>query len=347
MKGNNVKLYCPKCDQISEVEIKNLNEAFNVRGEQIDIESQVTFCKNCGEKVFNQELDDKNLDLAYSVYRERHNLLPPLAIAETRKKYGLSQRALSQLLEWGEITIHRYESGAVQDPAHNEVLILIDDPRNMKEIFDKNKRYLSDNINKKLEDKINELIREEVSFKNRVELLENYFLFDTKKVDEFTGFSSFNLEKMINLIVYIAEKTNGVFTTKLNKLLWYMDFLYFKGYTISITGSDYVHLPLGPVPNEYKWIIAAALDGDFIGEEEISYSSGYTGLQYKAVMNINNEYFSQNERKILDFIIDYFKEYNCEDIKEMSHKEKAYRETQMNQRISYKYANDLSISLPK
>ena len=104
-------------------------------------------------------------------------------------------------------------------------------------------------------------------------------------------------------------------------------------------------MPLGPVPNDYKWIIAAAIDEGVIEEEEICYSAGFTGEQYRALKNADLTYFSPTEKKVLDFIIDYFKKYNCDDIKKASHEEKAYKETETNQKISYKYATALSISL--
>jgi hypothetical protein len=39
--------------------------------------------------------------------------------------YGLSQTTFSRWLGWGDITVHRYESGSPQDSAHNETLMLL------------------------------------------------------------------------------------------------------------------------------------------------------------------------------------------------------------------------------
>ena len=43
--------------------------------------------------------------------------LQPEEIEKIRKQYGLSQKNFARLLGWGDITIHRYESGAIQDDA--------------------------------------------------------------------------------------------------------------------------------------------------------------------------------------------------------------------------------------
>lgn len=341
MGVSKMKSYCSKCNKLSEASIQNIDEVFAVRGEKISIRSEVAICNACGNKIFNQQLDDKNLSLAYSIYRKTHNLLSPSEIADIRKKYSLSQRSLARLLEWGEVTINRYENGAVQDAVHNEVLMFISEPRNMKGLFEKNNQFLSKAVREKLEKRVEELIKNELKPKLRISLLEDFI---SCKVDEYSGFANFDLEKMINMILYIAEKTKGVFTTKLNKLLWYADFLNFKEYSISISGSNYVHLPLGPVPDDYEWIIAAAID-EGLDEEEIAFSSGYTGTQYKALVPVDQSLFSKEEIRIIDFVIEHFKDYTGEKIKEKSHDEKAYKETVDNEKISYRYASSLSLSL--
>ena len=145
-----VNRYCPKCNELTEIKVQVIDEVFDVKGEKINIKSEVVVCIKCDEKVFNQELDDRNLSLAYSIYRKKHNLLSPTEITNIRQKYLLSQRSLSRLLEWGEITINRYDSGAIQDSAHNEVLRFIIEPKNMKEFYEKNSQFLTKPVIEKL-----------------------------------------------------------------------------------------------------------------------------------------------------------------------------------------------------
>lgn len=338
-----MKIYCPFCDNLSEVKIQSAEEVLTVKGEKINITSEIAVCNECANKVFSEELDTKNVDLAYSIYRKKRSLLSPAEITGIRGKYALSQRSLANLLEWGEITINRYENGAIQDSAHNEVLNFIVDPKNMKEIFERNSQFLSQDARNALKKRIDELIQENVRPQFNT-YLEDYIAAE-KKIDEYSGFVKFDLGKIVNMIVYIAKKMKGVFTTKLNKLLWYADFLNFKEYTVSISGSNYIHLPLGPVPDNYEWIIAAAIDKGLLCEEEVSYPDGKSGMQYTALENPDVSLFSQDELSIIDFVINYFSEHNCADIKDISHKEKAYIETTQGQSISYKYAANLSINL--
>jgi len=335
--------YCPKCDNMTEVEIKFVRESLPVKGEKIDIRSEVAICKGCGTKIFNQELDEKNLSIAYSIYRKKHNLLSPIQIANIRKIYALSQRALSVLLEWGEITITRYENGAIPDAAHNEVLSFIQDARNMKEMYGKNGHMLTNTTQMKLKKRIEELLSSELSSKVRVTILQDY-LATLQTADEYSGFRSFDLDRIINMIVYIAEESKGVFTTMLNKLLFYSDFINFKNCVRSISGANYVHLPLGPVPNDYDWIIAYAIEERLLMPEEIAYPSGASGIQYKALVPVNESVFTKEEIKTMDLVIDYFKDFNCQQIKNRAHEEKAYKETQPQQNISYKYAKEIQLT---
>jgi len=342
--GNEInEEFCGKCDEITEVTIKAIPETYVVKNEETTINTEVAFCKVCGSKVHSPALDDKTLRKAFAAYREKHNLLSPEQITQVRTKYLLSQRSLSKLLEWGEITIHRYEDGAIQDPAHNEVLLLIDDPNNMKEIFDRNRHLLSASVNRRLEKRLDDLFTTEVKPKRKTIFIEESLGY--QGIDEYSGFRKFNLEKMSQMILYVSEKTGGVFTTKLNKLLWYADFLHCKEFSVSISGNSYAHLPLGPVPNDYKWIIADVMEEGLISEEEIIFPSGAGGSVYKALTKPDMSLFTEDELKVLDYVIEYFKDFNCDEIKEFSHKEKGYDETQPSEVISYKYSKQLSLKL--
>lgn len=320
-----------------------MDETLPVKGENVSIRSEVAICNDCNEKVFYQELDDKNLELAYSAYRKKHNLLTPSEIADIRKKYLLSQRMLGRLLEWGDVTVSRYESGAIQDPAHNEVLQLVSEPTNMKKIFEKNGYLLPEKTREALGKRIDNLIQGDAKHQY-ISIFENFLSFHDN-IDEYTGFAKFDSEKIINLILYIAEKTKGIFETKLNKILWYVDFLHFKEYAVSITGSVYKHLPLGPVPDNYKWIIAAAEEEGLRGEEVI-YNQDIGGIKYTSTIHLEESYFTKEERRVIDFVVDHFSRYTSKKITDASHNEDGYKETNSGDLISYRYASKLSIDLP-
>ena len=153
MKG----AFCPNCEEHTEVTLGVEREVYNVRGEPIEIEAEVVTCPKCDTKIFDEERDSRNLEKAYSHYRDKHNLLSPNEIRTIREKYGLSQRALSRLLGWGEITIHRYENGAIQDNAHDKLLRLIQDPQNMQKLLEASQNKLPLYTAARLEKRIHRL----------------------------------------------------------------------------------------------------------------------------------------------------------------------------------------------
>lgn len=336
-------LYCGNCNKLTEIEIKNVEESYEVKGEKITFNTDVAFCSECQGKVFHKELDDKTINAAFSIHRKKHNLLTPSEIQDIRRKYRLSQRALAKFLEWGEVTIHRYESGSIQDSVHNEVLMFIDDPNNMKQIVERNGHLLKSGTYEKLVKRLERLINNDTTTEwiNALDIK----LPDKNRVDEFTGFKQFDFEKMKDMITYIVYKFDGVFTTKLNKLLWYSDFLNFKLNTTSISGNSYIHMPYGPVPNEYNWILASAISGGSLIEEEAYFPNGSSGINYKATRAPDKSIFSVKELQVLDFVVGHFKNFNCTEIKDLSHQEKAYQETNDLEEISYQFAKDISINL--
>ncbi len=69
------RLFCPTCRETTECEIRIENETFPVLGIPIETESQGTYCKHCGQRVWNPEVDDENLKKAYEIYRSKREVL--------------------------------------------------------------------------------------------------------------------------------------------------------------------------------------------------------------------------------------------------------------------------------
>jgi len=336
--------FCPNCEEYTDVILKTEKEIYNVRGEPIEIEAEVTICQKCGDKIFDEERDSRNLEKAYNLYREKHKLLPLDEIRTIREKYGLSQRALSRLLGWGEITIHRYENGAIQDNVHDSTLRLIEDPQNMQKFLEANRNKLTSYIAARLEKRIAIFLQEdeEQAFQSSFERLVSH-----QNVDLTSGFKEYDLEKLKNMILYLVKRLDGVLKVKLNKLLWYCDFLHFKETSTSITGTQYVRLPLGPVPDNYERIIGI-MQPDLLTMDEIPFNTRdgiQIGEEFTALVEPDESMFSEKELQVMDFVADTFRNYGSWAIKEQSHREAAYLKYENGDIISYEHAKELSLSL--
>ncbi len=135
-------MICLNCYNDTNFETKKEHETIVVRGEDIEIESEVTYCKNCNAKVWNEELDNNNLIKAYELYKKNHGLLTSSDIKFIRENYNISQSTFSRILGLGEKTITRYENGSIQDTAQNNLILLAKNINNFKVLFEKQKSIL-------------------------------------------------------------------------------------------------------------------------------------------------------------------------------------------------------------
>jgi putative zinc finger/helix-turn-helix YgiT family protein len=334
------KAICLACRKEIIPELELRKEVFQVRGEDIEVESEVAVCHDCGEELSVEELDDITLDRAFAEYRRRHNLLSPEEIVALRKKYGLSQRALSLLLGWGEITLHRYETGSLQDPAHDAQLRMAADPRNLRPLLAVNGHRLTARQRTKLEAS---LAGTQAAGFDDIEECSWPSLVRTS-VDEFTGFRAFEIRKFTEMVVYFASLSR-MFRTKLNKLLFYSDFLSFKQSTLSISGAPYLAFQRGPVPQHYDWITEALEQQGDIRTVEWTYGEK-SGEYFEAARKADLSIFSEPELRVLAFIRDGFASATSKRLTDLSHAEAAYLNTPAQGLISYLWASDLSVSLP-
>ncbi|HDS30969.1 MAG TPA: helix-turn-helix domain-containing protein, partial [Firmicutes bacterium] len=145
------KHYCQLCDRRVPVKIEKRQETYPVKGEPTEITATVSVCINCGTACYDTELDSDNLLRAFDKYRLKHNIISPEEIKEIRERYNLSQRGFARLLGLGEVTITRYEQGALPDQAHNLLLKLMKRDLNFKLVYKENKLRLTTRMRKKVE----------------------------------------------------------------------------------------------------------------------------------------------------------------------------------------------------
>lgn len=69
-------VYCSHCERDVESVVLTVPETYPVKGEDITIDAQVRFCGCCGGDIWDEDLDPRNLEMAYSIYRQKHGLAP-------------------------------------------------------------------------------------------------------------------------------------------------------------------------------------------------------------------------------------------------------------------------------
>ena len=331
--------YCEVCGREVETKIITRRESFNVCGEDIEVDAQVMVCAECGEELFNEELDSATLINAYNEYRRRHKLLLPEEIRKIREQYGLSQRSFAKLLNWGDKTIRRYENGAVQDRAHNSLLLFLREPENMRTYLTENEVALDEKQVAKLLDTVDKLEQDTYSRDGRL-----YFdSFFSRIPCEENGFKGFDYEKLCAMVLFFAHKSTGLLKTKLMKLLNYSDMIFYKENGISISGLKYAHLPYGPVPDNFDMILGK-MAADHIAHIEVSYDGAYEYHQVVPECDVPEGVLSDEEIEVLTRIYEKFKNFGSAEISNYSHKETGYKATKTGQIISYAYAVDIDLN---
>lgn len=249
----------------------------------------------------------------------------------------MTQRELSDLLGWGGATISRYENGALQDEAHDKTMRLAMDPINLKKLILDN----SSNLDPEKAERILKQINTEIK---KVEEENDLCDFDDLGEyipSEYSGNQPLHINKLFNAVEFMCLKA-GETKTKLNKLLFYADFLHFKEYGKSITGAKYARLPYGPVVDNYEFFLGVMIHKQRLSVEEKMFGN-YPGEVYISKENLAIDVFKAEEIQTLAKVKGYFEDFSATMIKDRAHREKGYQETEEYQSISYRYAADIEL----
>lgn len=282
-------------------------------------------------------MTNENLLNARNAYRVKKGLLTSGEIVAVRESYGLSQVDLARLLGWGEATISRYESKAIQDEAYDTMLRLIkDNPLQALEFLKKNSHKFSQS--KRLE--IRSKIVEKLDSYGKEFLTSQTFVgeyVDFEEPSDFNGFTVLNIDKIEELISYIAERVPRLFKVKLMKMLWYSDALTFKENRFAMTGMVYRHESMGALPiGHYSLMNLERLNVC----EEMSYHCD-TMLHVFPTAGMDYSVLSDKEKKIVDKVIEKFGDYKAKEIVDYMHEEKAYKETSAGEIIPFSLAKEI------
>jgi len=103
------------------------------------------------------------------------------------------------------------------------------------------------------------------------------------------------------MVVYFSEKTNP-FKTKINKLLFYADFLMLKQSCFSISGVRYKAIEMEPVPHNFQSIFEYLANQNEIDIFTTEFPMGYIGEQLRAKKDrpFNPELFLETELAFMD-----------------------------------------------
>lgn len=147
-----------------------------------------------------------------------------------------------------------------------------------------------------------------------------------------------------NAVLYFIKYCNNQYlhSTKLNKLLYYLDFIYFRDHKKSVTGDVYIHQGYGPVPSRVDDILALLKNNGVIDTEAISYKDGeLIQFKLKDPKIFNEEIFSLDQKKLLKQICDEFGNWPTDKIVSQTHLEAPWFYSKPYEIVDYAYARDI------
>ena len=332
-----VLVECPVCGKKHEVEeLTDMAETI-IKGDLVKYSESFFRCANAkdGENEFEYgAMVNRNLLNARNAYRQIHGLLTSDEIIGIRKAYGLSQVELAKLLGWGEATVARYESKAIQDDAYDAMLRLVkDDPMMALGFLKKNE----DKFDAARFVEIRENIKKNIAsygteYLARQSLLSQYVDYETPS--DSNGQTTLDIDKIEAIISYYASNVPNLFKTKLMKMLWYADALYYKRNGHAITGLVYCHDKHGALPIGHYEILN--LSGVNVKEE---FTSNIEPMyHFYPCDSVDCSVLNAAETSVLDAVTEKFRNYKAGEIVDYMHKETAYTKTEMGDIIPFSLA---------
>ena len=161
----------------------------------------------------------------------------------------------------------------------------------------------------------------------------------------FSGNRAFSADRLAAMMGYLASKTSDLYKTKLNKLLFYADLTGFYLTGRGLSGAQYVNLPYGPVPDKFEEMIdhaveIGAIESASVPGKEPTVRVVKPGAEVVDVLD-------ESDRRVLDWVADNYGSLSTTAITDLSHEEKAYKNTRGGERIAYAYAQFLKTLPPK
>lgn len=334
-----IHMACPLCDKTHEVEERTRTAMLTIKDDAVEYEETYYFCTNSDEdenEFATGRMSNTNLLNARNAYRKKHNLLTSNEIIEIRERYGLSQIDLARLLGWGEATISRYESKAIQDEAYDNMLRIIkDNPLKTLEFLDKNSDKFSNakrlEIQNKIVEKLDTYGRE---YLTRQALESEYVLY--REPSDSNGWQTLDIDKVECMVSYLATYIPYLYKVKLMKTLWYTDALCYQSTGKAMSGLVYRHDKMGALPIGHSNIIN--LENITFQEED-----GYDSTKYHFYPNdgVNMSCLTSAEISILNKVIEKFKNFNAAEIVNYMHEETAYKRTYPGDIIPFSLAGEI------
>lgn len=113
------EMMCLECGATNTYEFRDTTREYEGDGYHFELIVTVPFCKVCGAPIYDEGLEREIAQKANEMIRQQCGIITRDEILEILERYNVSQKFLSRLMGWGEITLTRYISGNYTPNAAN------------------------------------------------------------------------------------------------------------------------------------------------------------------------------------------------------------------------------------
>jgi putative zinc finger/helix-turn-helix YgiT family protein len=331
-------LECPYCP--GQASLKKEKKDLNFRKEAFTVTSFFYQCDSCKKEFTTTDTDQVTITQVYNQYREKYKIPFQEEIVEIRNKYQVSAAKMSEILGLGTNTYGNYEKGEMPSIANGNLIRMAADPETFIQLLENVKVIFSNSVYTKIVQHLHTILK---SDDPKLDYLSSFY----ESPSVFTGFKKFNLERLKGLLIFFMQSCNPEYNDriKLNKLLFYTDFLHYANYGGSIAGLKYRAIKYGPVPAYYDQIFSFVNQDTSFSSCGKELSEGHMVELFSSESDFDKSLFTEEELTTLKTVTSRFNNTSSWDIKEISHNEQAWKDLEsLRSIINYQeYAFDLSI----
>ena len=296
-----------------ELRFSHERRELTYRKEKFEYTALFYVCVDSGEKLTTTELDTINVNQVYNQYRSKYGIPFPDEIKAIREMYGLSASKMSVILGLGANQYRLYENGEVPSEAIGKTLRSIMNPSVFITYVQNSESQFTQQELSKIYDKIEGAMKKTACVSSAYKMPKRSII---------NGYAPVSISQVKNIILFYINKLGGVFSTKMNKLLFYTDFYSYKTLGYGMTGLAYKAIQYGPVPFNWNVLYGSMED---IDSEIISFPSGNSGEQLVSAIQPDMSTFLAEELNILNDIVSKFGSLTANQLSELSHSEDAWQ----------------------
>ena len=288
------------------------------RGEEYECVQVSFYDDETGESFTTTESDSIWFSQVTNQYRERHGIPYTDEIVALRKRYGISASKMALILGFGTNQYRLYEEGEVPSESNGKMIRSAMNPRVFMELLRSSKHQLTEKEFVKISARMDEVIAESDGWGDEKWLMSRIFQSGRGMTN---GFAPQSAVRLKNLLLYVLERLGETFQTKMNKVLFYIDFLSYRERGIAISGLAYQAIEFGPVPQRWDRVYSSFDDV----EQHVVLVQNQECLALCADSSADISFFSAEELAIIDTVCSRMKKMTSRSATTMSHAEPAWQ----------------------